>query len=129
RGRVRDAPPRARRGGPVTTSITTTDRREGRILGLVNRPFVRAAGAAAAFPLVVLFFMYFFDEFDTAAFGVLAPRIKHAFHLSNQGFVSLQVANLVVLLLLSIPLGYYADRINRVRIVWISAIIAGAFSF
>src|ERR1044071_6973286 len=98
-------------------------------MGLVKGPFLRAAGGVAIYPLVVLFFMYFFDEFDTAAFGVLAPKIKHAFHLSNQGFIGVTVVNLVVLLLLSVPLGYYADRINRTRIVVISAIIAGIFSF
>src|SRR5438270_779998 len=32
-----------------------------------------------AFPLLILAAIYFFDEFDTAAFGVLAPKIKDAF--------------------------------------------------
>ena len=36
------------------------------------------------FPLVVLFFLYFFDEFDTAAFGTLAPEIQKAFHLTDK---------------------------------------------
>ena len=34
-------------------------------------------------PLLVLTAIYFFDEFDTAAFGVLAPNIERSFHISD----------------------------------------------
>ena len=39
----------------------------------------------AIFPLAVMCAIYFFDEFDTAAFGVLAPKIKDAFDLTDKG--------------------------------------------
>ena len=52
------------------------------------------------FPLAILFAIYFFDEFDTAAFGVLAPKIKDAFHLSDQGLFGIVAANLTIVLAL-----------------------------
>src|SRR5213082_2798218 len=69
------------------------------------------------FPLAILFAIYFFDEFDTAAFGVLAPKIKHAFDLTNQEFLLLVAANLTIVLLFAIPLGIYGDRLPRRKIV------------
>ena len=98
------------------------------IRGIVQGPFLRATGGVIAFPLLVLFFLYFFDEFDTAAFGVLSPQIKRAFHLSTSGFTNLIVINVVVLLVLAVPLGFYGDRLPRTKIVAVSAVIAGAFS-
>ncbi|MEN3274074.1 MAG: hypothetical protein V7636_2835, partial [Actinomycetota bacterium] len=84
---------------------------------------------AAAFPLIVLFLIYFFDEFDTAAFGVLEPKIRHAFHLSVQGFGGVVAANLIIVLAAAIPLGYFGDRLPRRTIVVAGAAVAGTFSF
>jgi branched-chain amino acid transport system ATP-binding protein len=90
---------------------------------------LRDAGGVAIFPLVVLSLLYFFDEFDTAAFGVLAPDIQKAFHLSDQKFGGLVILNVSLLLLLAIPVGYLADRVSRTRLVVLSGVIAGLFSF
>jgi branched-chain amino acid transport system ATP-binding protein len=84
---------------------------------------------AAVLPLVVLFLIYFFDEFDTAAFTVLAPKIRHAFHLTIQGFGGLVAVNLVIVLAAAVPLGYYGDRLPRRAFVVGGAIVAGVFSF
>src|SRR3954471_5656375 len=81
------------------------------------------------FPVAILFAIYFFDEFDTAAFGVLAPKIKDAFDLTNQEVLGLIAANLNVVLLCAIPLGHYGDRLPRRKIVFAGAIVAGVFSF
>jgi ABC-type branched-subunit amino acid transport system ATPase component/MFS family permease len=86
-------------------------------------------GGIAIFALVVLSLLYFFDEFDTAAFGTLAPDIEKAFHLTDQKFVGLVVANVSLLLLLAIPVGYLADRVRRTTLVVISGVLAGVFSF
>ena len=86
-------------------------------------------GGNPTFPLLILFAIYFFDEFDTAAFGVLAPDIKHHFALSNQDFLLLIAANLNIVLLLAIPLGFYGDRLPRRTLVVVGAIVAGVFSF
>jgi branched-chain amino acid transport system ATP-binding protein len=89
----------------------------------------RDTGGVATFALVVLSLLYFFDEFDTAAFGVLAPDIEKAFHLSDERFGGLVILNVSLLLLLAIPVGYLADRVRRTRLVVLSGVIAGVFSF
>jgi branched-chain amino acid transport system ATP-binding protein len=97
-------------------------------IGWAIRRFSAATEPASAFPLVVLFFLYFADEFDTSAFNTLAPEIKRAFHLSASGFTSIVGLNLLVVVLLTVPLGWFADRTNRVRLVWLSALVAASFS-
>jgi ABC-type branched-subunit amino acid transport system ATPase component/predicted MFS family arabinose efflux permease len=86
-------------------------------------------GGMPTFPLQILFLLFFFDEFDTAAFNVLAPNIKAAFHLTDTAFGLLVVTNLTVVLLLAVPVGYYGDRLPRRNLVIAGAIIAGVFSF
>ena len=88
----------------------------------------RLTSGLSPFPLVVLSLVFFFDEWDTAAFNVLAPNIQHAFHLSDRAFGTLVIANLSVILLAAVPLGYYGDRLPRVRFVTAGAIVAGVFS-
>ncbi|HZN15000.1 MAG TPA: MFS transporter [Acidimicrobiales bacterium] len=89
----------------------------------------RDTGGVAIFALVVLSLLYFFDEFDTAAFGVLAPDIQRSFHLDDQQFGALIILNVSLLLLLAIPVGHLADRLSRTRLVVFSGVIAGVFSF
>ena len=90
--------------------------------------FVGPTGGADPTYLLVLFLLFFFDEFDTAGFNVLAPQIKKTFDLSNQGFGLVVGVNLLVLIILSIPLGYYGDRLPRTKLVVLGAILAGTFS-
>jgi predicted MFS family arabinose efflux permease len=94
----------------------------------LRRVFERDTLGQAIFPLAVLTLLYFFDEFDTAAMGVLAPDIKKSFGLSDSDFVGLVAVNGVLVALLTVPLGYYADRLRRTRIVVASGIIAGVCS-
>ncbi|MDQ1397585.1 MAG: hypothetical protein QOG64_2844, partial [Acidimicrobiaceae bacterium] len=98
-------------------------------MGWLRRWLDEVTLGEAILPLVVLFAIYFFDEFDTAAFGVLAPKIKDAFDLTNQEFVGVVAANLNIVLLCSVPLGYFGDRLPRRKIVVAGAVIAGIFSF
>ena len=86
-------------------------------------------GGAALLPLVVLFLLFFFDEFDTAAFGVLAPDIEKTFHLSDARFGLIVVANVSIVLLLAVPVGWLGDRMKRTRLVVIGGVLAGVFSF
>jgi len=102
------------------------------VSGLIRRatkPFEDVSGGMLIFPLVVLFFLYFFDEFDTAAFGVLAPNIERSFHISDQVFSLLVVGNLTILLLLVIPMSHYADRLPRRTFAVLLGLGAGIFSF
>jgi branched-chain amino acid transport system ATP-binding protein len=98
-------------------------------LARVRERLNRDTGGVAAFALVMLSLLYFFDEFDTAAFGVLAPDIQRSFNLSDRDFGGLVILNVSLLLLLAIPVGYLADRMRRTRLVVLSGVIAGVFSF
>ena len=86
-------------------------------------------GGEAAFPLAILFLLYFFDEFDTGAFNVLAPNIKRSFSLSDREFALVVVVNLGIVLMFAVPVGHWGDRAKRVLLVVIGAILAGVFSF
>ena len=97
-------------------------------IGSVRTKLEKDTGGVAVFALVVLSLLYFFDEFDTAAFGTLAPDIEKSFRLSDQKFISLVVINVSLVLLLAIPVGYLADRIRRTPLVILSGILAGACS-
>ncbi len=94
----------------------------------LRRLFERDTLGQAIFPLAVLTLLYFFDEFDTAAMGILAPDIKHSFGLSDSDFVGLVAVNGVLVAVLTVPLGYYADRLRRTRIVVVSGLVAGTCS-
>jgi branched-chain amino acid transport system ATP-binding protein len=96
---------------------------------LIKRPLVKVAGGMVVFPLIVLFFLYFFDEFDTAAFGTLAPEIQKSFHLTDSRFGLIVILNLSVVLLFSVVVGYYGDRLPRTKLVVAGALVAGTFSF
>jgi ABC-type branched-subunit amino acid transport system ATPase component/MFS family permease len=86
-------------------------------------------GGLPVFPLVMLTTLFFFDEFDTAAFNVLAPNLKRAFDLTDTAFGLLVVANLTVVLLVAVPVGHYGDRLPRRKLVVAGAIVAGICSF
>jgi branched-chain amino acid transport system ATP-binding protein len=98
------------------------------LLAPLQRWFERDTKGEAIFPLAVLTALYFFDEFDTAAFGTLAPDIKHSFHLTDEKFIGLIVLNVSLVVLLAVPAGYLADRVSRVKLVVISGFLAGTFS-
>src|SRR4051794_23355303 len=98
------------------------------MLSWLRRKFESDTKGELIFPLVILSALYFFDEFDSAAFGTLAPEIKKTFHLSDNRFIQLIIVNVTVTVLLAVPLGYYADRMSRKKIVVASGILAGAFS-
>src|SRR5947209_2261390 len=85
--------------------------------------------AVLTLPVLVLTAIYFFDEFDTAAFGVLAPNIERSFHVSDAAFGALVIGNLSLLLLLAIPMSHYADRLPRRTFAVVLGVMAGVFSF
>src|ERR1043165_2108508 len=89
----------------------------------------RVTAGAAAFPLVVMTLLFAFDQFDTAALGVLAPTIERVFHLSDSRFGFIVILNLTFVLLLAIPIGFIGDRMSRTKLVVIGGVVAGVFSF
>ena len=80
------------------------------------------------YPLGILFTLNLVDELDRAVMVVFAPNIRRYFDISNAalgGIVGLQV---LLILLVSIPLGYAGTRVNRVRLLRASAAVWAACS-
>ena len=95
---------------------------------LLQRLFSKGSGGEGVLPLAALSALYFFDEFDTAAFGTLAPDIQRSFGLDDSQFLSLVVLNITVTAILAVPLGYLGDRVRRTHLVVLSGVLAGVFS-
>ena len=91
------------------------------------RPSAITLGAPA-FPLVVLFGLNAVDELDRTAFAVLLPDIRDHFGLSDAGALAMVAATTVAVLLIEVPLSFYCDRRNRVRIATTGAAIWALFS-
>jgi branched-chain amino acid transport system ATP-binding protein len=82
----------------------------------------------SAFPLGVLFGLNAVDELDRTAFAVLLPDIRDHFGLTDAAALSLVAVTTIAVLLLEIPLSFYCDRANRVRIATVGAAMWALFS-
>lgn len=91
------------------------------------RPSAVTRGAPA-FPLFVLFGLNAVDELDRSAFAVLLPDIRDHFDLSNAGALRLVSLTTIAVLLIEVPLSFYCDRGNRVRIATAGAAVWALFS-
>src|SRR5581483_8726883 len=123
---------RPRTGGrsraPPSLRVDEARAREDGAVNARRKRLDDICGGMPTFPLAVLFLLFFFDEFDTAAFNILAPNIREAFHLTVLAFGTIVVVNLTIVLLLAVPVGYYGDRLPRRKLVIAGAVIAGVFS-
>ena len=97
----------------------------------LRRSFVDL-GAAGWLPLLLLTTLATTQSFDVNAFGVLAPEIRHTFHLDNAGIDTVSALTAAMPILTGIFIGYLGDRHDRVRltqffgVVWgITAIFTG----
>jgi branched-chain amino acid transport system ATP-binding protein len=84
---------------------------------------------APVYPLIVLFGLNAVDELDRAAFAVLLPDIRDHFDLSDAGALRLVSLTTIAVLLIEVPLSFYCDRGNRVRIATIGAAVWALFAF
>jgi ABC-type branched-subunit amino acid transport system ATPase component/MFS family permease len=88
----------------------------------------RTTGGAALFPLVVLFGLNAVDELGRYAFGVLLPNIRDDFGVSTQGILTVVAFALIGGLILALPIGFWADRFDRIHIIIIAGIVLGSFT-
>jgi ABC-type branched-subunit amino acid transport system ATPase component/MFS family permease len=109
----------------MTASTTTTRPAPGNWFA---RWCDRTTGGAAMFPLVVLFGLNAVDELGRYAFGVLLPNIRDDFGVSTQGILTVVAFALVGGLILALPIGFLADRFNRIYIIIIAGILLGSFT-
>ena len=88
----------------------------------------QSLGGAPTLPLWILFGLNAVDELDRSAFGVLTPTIRDHFGLDNQGILT--VVSIVAMVALGAQLlfGYYADRVSRVRMAAVGALVWATFT-
>lgn len=86
------------------------------------------AGPAGLAPALILMALAGVERFDANAFGVLGPEIRDQFHLSSAGYISIATLTSVLPLLATAHAGYLNDRLNRVQLAAISAVIWGGTS-
>ncbi len=87
------------------------------------RDFTGSLGPAGLMPLGVLFGLNMVDEFDAVAFGALSPEIRNHFDLSNSSFILIASLSGALSILAAAPVGYLADRFNRVRFAQIAGLV------
>ena len=85
-------------------------------------------GPVGLLPVALLVGLGVSQGFDTVAFGVLSPEIRHTFHLSNAGIDAIASLTGAVPILCSIFLGYVGDRGNRVRLSRYAALLFAAMA-
>src|SRR5207248_259679 len=87
--------------------------------------FAGSVGPVGVVPLLLLLGLAAAERFDFTAYGVLGPEIRHAFHLDNAAYLAIAGAAQFVPLFLSVPIGFVADRGNRVQISRIGGLVWG----
>jgi branched-chain amino acid transport system ATP-binding protein len=88
----------------------------------------RLGAGASLFPLGVLAAIQLLDQATQSAFNVLTPNIRDAFGLTNAGILLIVAIAGAAGLACTLPVAVLADRMNRVRIALIGALIGAAFS-
>ena len=87
------------------------------------RETLRAGGASM---VIVLALITVAEQLERAAGGVLAPDIQDTLNMSDTTLIGISAFGGVALVLGAIPLAWLADRVSRVRIVWIATHRLGA---
>ena len=83
------------------------------------RETLRAGGAAM---VIVLGLITIAEGLERAAGGVLAPDVQDTLNMSDTTLIGISAFGGVALVLGAVPLAWLADRVSRVRIVWIATI-------
>jgi MFS transporter, Spinster family, sphingosine-1-phosphate transporter len=89
------------------------------------RQFRSGLGPVGTTALVILAGLAAAQNFDNGAFGVLAPEIRHSFHLNNAGIDAVSGLTAALPLLGSVFVGNLGDRGDRVKISRYSALLWG----
>jgi len=103
-----------------------------RVLGLFlpgEGPALReVARTAGWYPLVILTVLNVVDELDRAAFGIFAPEIQRYFDINDTALGAIVGAQFALLIIAGVPIGYWATRVNRARLLRWSAAVWSVFS-
>ncbi len=96
-------------------------------VGVAAMPVREALRSGGASMLGVLFLIQVFDEFDRAAFSVLAPRIQETFKVSDTVIAAIGGASGALFVLGAVPIGVLADRMSRTKLAAIATAVWGLF--
>jgi branched-chain amino acid transport system ATP-binding protein len=91
------------------------------------RPSVVTGGLATT-PLLVIAAINMADEFDRIAFGVLLPEIQDYFGVGLTTVLTFSAIAGILPLLLAVPIGYFADRLPRTKLLAAGVVTWGLFS-
>ncbi len=93
-----------------------------------KRALEEATGDSGRLPLLVLFLLNMVDELDQVTYGVVAPEIRDTFGVSESTIVSVGALSAALVIMLVVPVGYHADRRNRVHMVSLAAVAWGSMT-
>ncbi len=85
-------------------------------------------GGAPLYPVLILFGLTAVDQLDKTAFRILLPDIAKDLNLSSGSALQLVAVIGAAAILLSVPIGFLADRHRRVPIAIGGAVVWGLFS-
>jgi branched-chain amino acid transport system ATP-binding protein len=124
-----DEPQPVAGGAPATAMPPPPDPPMGRVRKQLNelRPSV-VTGGAPILPLLLLSALNVVDGFDAAASGVLLPEIRDYFGVSITMITLVNSLTGVLGVALAVPLGFAADRWNRVYMTVVGAIMWSAMA-
>jgi MFS family permease len=103
-------------------------RTRGLLLPGDGPPMREVAKTAGWYPIVILTVLNSVDELDRAVLGVFAPNLRRYFGINNTALGAIIGAQLALIIIAAVPVGYWATRINRARLLRWSAAIWGLFS-
>ena len=91
-------------------------------------PLRDVAATSGWYPLVILTVLNTVDELDRAALGVFAPNIQRYFGINDTVLGAITGAQFAMLIIAGVPIGYWATKVDRARLLRWSAAAWSAFS-
>ena len=91
-------------------------------VGAEQMPLKQALRVGGIAMVVVLGLITIAEGFERAAGGVLSPDIQDTLHMSDTTLIGISLVGGVATTLGAIPLAWLADRMSRVKLVWISTL-------
>ncbi len=91
-------------------------------------PLKEVAATSGWYPLIILTVLNIVDELDRAALGVFAPNIQRYFDINDTVLGVVTGAQFALLILAGVPIGYWATKVDRARLLRWSAAAWSAFS-
>jgi ABC-type branched-subunit amino acid transport system ATPase component/predicted MFS family arabinose efflux permease len=114
---------------PPEAPLPEPESRTGKVRSWLGelRPSVVTGGADVS-PLLLLGVMNVVDGFDANTYGVLLPEIRDYFGVSLSLITTIGTVVGVAGILLALPVGYLTDRVNRVWLTGIGAVVWGTMA-